>query len=169
MQNIELLSTGANLKACLEVRLKQTKQVIFKLLSGAVIAQSSISWFYITTESCVSWYCIQHCNDRGRTQIRLQTHKKRAIPPSQASLTGTGAPLHSHLLSTSWDLTQWHNKGRPCCQPKFPIWAWIPGELVLTSRWPHSGQSTPSWASSYQCHQPIVLAYWWSLWSTATN
>ena len=36
--------------------------------------------------------------------------------------------------------------GRTCREPNFPISTWLPGELVLTSLWPLSGQGTPSWA-----------------------
>ena len=31
-------------------------------------------------------------------------------------------------------------------QPNFPIWSWLPVEVVITYLWPHSDRATPSWA-----------------------
>ena len=36
--------------------------------------------------------------------------------------------------------------GKTSRQPNFPIWSWVPGEIVLTSPWPLSDRATASWA-----------------------
>ena len=55
------------------------------------------------------------------------------------------------LLSGYLSLMAQHHRafmGRTCLQPSFPGWELLPGVILLTSLWPHSGRATPSWVLS---------------------